>query len=70
VGSNFRGWPVFKVLCGRAIMPIIIHRTYIHTYFVGLIFVDSHLSMKTAKIGPHENFPLYGMLDIDLIESE
>ncbi len=33
---------------------------YKHTYFVGQIFVGSRLSMKTEKIGPHENFPLYG----------
>jgi hypothetical protein len=27
---------------------------YNRTYFTGLLFVDSHLSAKTAKIGPHE----------------
>jgi hypothetical protein len=32
------------------------------TYFAGLIFADSRLSAKTTKIGPHENFPLYGSL--------
>jgi hypothetical protein len=35
---------------------------YNRTYFVGVIFADSRLSVKTAKsakIGPHENFPLY-----------
>ena len=36
---------------------------YNHTYFAGLIFADSRLSTKTAKIGPLENFPLYGMTD-------
>ena len=30
-------------------------------YFVDLIFIDSSLSAKTMKIGPHENFPLYGI---------
>ena len=34
---------------------------YIRAYFAGLIFVVRRLSVKTAKIGPHENFPLYGM---------
>jgi hypothetical protein len=33
---------------------------YNRTYFAGLIFVDSRSSAKTMKIGPHENFPLYG----------
>ncbi len=33
---------------------------YNRTYFAGLIFTDSRLSAKTAKIEPHENFPLYG----------
>ena len=33
---------------------------YNHAYFAGLIFADSLLSAKTVKIGPHENFPLYG----------
>jgi hypothetical protein len=28
---------------------------YNRTYFVGLIFADSHLSAKTTKIRPHEN---------------
>jgi hypothetical protein len=34
---------------------------YNRAYFVGLIFADSRLS---AKIGPHENFPLYGVIAI------
>jgi hypothetical protein len=29
---------------------------------VGLIFADCRLSVKTAKNGPHENFPLYGII--------
>jgi hypothetical protein len=35
---------------------------YNRAYFTGLIFADSRLSAKTTKIGPHENFPLYGTL--------
>ena len=30
------------------------------SFFAGLIFVVRRSSMKTAKIGPLENFPLYG----------
>ncbi len=37
---------------------------YNHNYFTGLIFADSRLSTKIAKIGPHENFPLYGSSNI------
>jgi hypothetical protein len=32
---------------------------YNRIYFTGLIFTDSRLSAKTAKIGSHENFLLY-----------
>ena len=39
---------------------------YNRTYFAGLIFMDSRLSAKTAKIGPLENFPLYGMHEMEL----
>ena len=33
---------------------------YNRAYFADLIFADSSSSAKTAKIGSHENFPLYG----------
>jgi hypothetical protein len=36
------------------------HTLYSRAYFMSLIFADSRLSAKTVKIGPHENFPLYG----------
>ena len=53
MGSNFRGL-IFADACTHA------HYTlYNCAYFAGLIFADSSLSVKTAKIGPHENFPLY-----------
>jgi hypothetical protein len=39
---------------------------YNHTYFAGLIFADSRLSAKTAKIGPCENFPLYRIIGGEL----
>jgi hypothetical protein len=55
MGSNFRGL-IFADMGDYA------HYTlYNHTYFAGLIFADSHLSTKTTKIRPHENFPLYGI---------
>ena len=31
-------------------------------YFAGLIFVVCQSTAKTAKIGPLENFPLYGII--------
>ena len=56
MGSNFRGL-IFADAHTHA------HYTlYSRAYFVGLIFTDSCLSAKTTKIGPHENFPLYGMI--------
>jgi hypothetical protein len=52
--QSFRGL-IFADACDHA------HYTpYNHTYFAGLIFADSRLSAKTAKIGPHEIFSLYG----------
>ena len=52
--QSFRGL-IFADACHHA------HYTlYNRTYFAGLIFVDSRLSAKNAKIGPLENFPLYG----------
>ena len=35
---------------------------YNQAYFAGLIFMVRQLSVKTAKIGPLKNFPLYGSL--------
>jgi hypothetical protein len=53
-GVQFRGWPVFNVFadaCDHAHCTL-----YNRTYFAGLIFADSCLSAKTAKVGPHEKF--------------
>jgi hypothetical protein len=33
-----------------------------YTLYNRTYFADSRLSAKTAKIGPHENFPLYGSI--------
>ena len=53
---------------------------YIHkrAYFVGLIFAVCESTVKTAKIGPLKNFPLYGVYcimyalteDVSFISSE
>jgi hypothetical protein len=51
---SFRGL-IFANTCDHA------HYTlYNCTYVAGLIFAESRLSTKTAIIGPHEKFPLYG----------
>ena len=46
-------------------------RVCVHTHtvviFCGFNFVDWQLTTKTAKIGPHENFPLYGNIIILLL---
>jgi hypothetical protein len=47
---------IFADMCNHAHY---IHVLYNRTYFAGLFFVDSHLS---AKIGSHENFPLYSSM--------
>ena len=39
------------------------HAIYKHAYFTGLIFALHESTMKTVKIGPRENFPLYGISD-------
>jgi hypothetical protein len=52
--QSFRGL-IFADACDHA------HYTlHNRTYFAGLIFADSRLSLK---IRPHENFPLYGIPD-------
>jgi hypothetical protein len=63
VGSNFRGMASLQKIsrfnfrgCVRS-CPLYTTIVYISA---GLIFSDSYLSAKTTKIGPHENFPLYG----------
>jgi hypothetical protein len=66
MGANFRRWPVFKSFRGLIFVDASdhVHYTlYNRSYFTGLIkfFADNCLSAKTVKIGPHENFPLYGI---------
>ncbi len=68
IAGNFRGVQLSRMaslpsFCGLIFADACDHAHYIpynRTYFAGLIFADSRLSAKTAKIGPHENFPLYG----------
>jgi hypothetical protein len=54
--QSFRGL-IFTDTCDHAHCTL-----YNRTYSAGLIFADSRPSAKSVKIGPHENFPLYGML--------
>jgi hypothetical protein len=49
--QSFRGL-IFADACDHA------HYTPYNRTF----FADSRLSTKTAKIGPHDNFPLYGSM--------
>jgi hypothetical protein len=72
IAGNFRGIQFSRMVslqsflrfnfhgCERSCPFTLYMYMYNHTYFTGLIFADSRLSTKTAKIGPHENFPLYG----------
>ena len=60
MGSNFAdgqsskfSW--FKDACDHAHCTL-----HNRIYFASLTFADSRPSAKTAKIKPHENFPLYG----------
>ena len=45
-------------------------RTHVHyvqsSFLTGLIFMVRRSSTKTVKIGPLENFPLYGMFSVFL----
>ena len=55
-GSTFTDWRSSNVSRNHA-------NTYIickYAYFVGLIFAVHESTMKTVKIGPLENFMLYG----------
>ena len=49
--------------------PLLIERENLRIgfYCAGLIFVVCQSTAKTAKIGPFENFPLYGTCGKDLI---
>ena len=68
IAGNFRGVQFSRMASLQSFRGLIFadarhhaHYTlYNRTYFAGLIFADSRLSAKTAKIGPLENFPLYG----------
>jgi hypothetical protein len=68
--ENFRGVQFSRIASLQSFRGLIFadagdhaHYTlYNRTYFAGLIFADSHLSVKTTKIRPHENFPLYGIV--------
>ena len=71
IAGNFRGVQFSRMASLQSFRGLIFvdvrhhaHYTlYNHTYFAGLIFVDSCLSAKIAKIGPLKNFPLYSNAD-------
>ena len=70
IAGNFRGVQFSRMASLQSFRGLIFadvrhhaHYTlYNRTYFAGLIFADSRLSAKTAKIGSLENFPLYSSL--------
>ena len=43
--------------------------TYKCAYFMGLIFAVHESTIKTTKLGPLENFPLYGIVILALYSS-
>ena len=67
IAGNFRGVQFLRKASLQSFRGLIFAdaRTHAHytlynrAYFAGLIFADSSLS---AKIGPHENFLLYGIV--------
>ena len=69
IAGNFRGvqfsWMVnVYYFMGLIFVDGCTHAHYVlynQAYFMGLIFTVCRLSVKTAKIGPLENFPLYGI---------
>ena len=68
IAGNFRGVQFSRKASLQSFRGLIFADALTHAYytlyncayFAGLIFADISLSSKTAKIGPHENFPLYG----------
>ena len=70
IAGNFRGVQFSRKANLQSFRGLIFMdaRTHAHytlynrAYFAGLIFADSSLSVKTAKIKPYENFPLYGII--------
>ena len=66
IAGNFRGFQFSRVgdlyhFTGLIFADVHDHAHYTLynlSYFTGLIFA---VSLKTAKIGPLENFPLYGI---------
>ena len=49
--------------CGLIFADVQDRAIYKHAYFAGLIFALHESTMKTTKIGPLENFLLYGISD-------
>jgi hypothetical protein len=64
-GVQFSRMANLQSFCGLIFADASDHAHYTlynRTYFAGLIFADSRSSAKSTKIGPHENFPLYGII--------
>ena len=72
IAGNFRGVQFSRKASLQSFRGLIFAdaRTHSHytlynrAYFAGLIFADSSLSAKTAKIEPNKNFPLYSILQL------
>ena len=70
IAGNFRGVQFLQEASLQTFRGLIFADAHTHAhytlyncaYFAGLILADSRLSAKTAKIGPLENFPLYGKI--------
>jgi hypothetical protein len=68
IAGNFRGVQFSRMASLQSFSDLIFtdasdhahYALYNCTYFTCLIFAVSRLSAKTAKIGPHKNFSLYG----------
>jgi hypothetical protein len=70
IAGNFHGVQFSRMASLQSFRGLIFadasdHALYNRTYFTGLIFADSRLSTKTAKIEPHKNFALYSIYDFN-----
>ena len=64
IAGNFHGRSIFTTFAGLIFVDACSHAHYVlysRAYFAGLICTVRRSSVKTAKIGPLENFPLYGI---------
>ena len=59
VGFNFRGWSIFTIFVGLIFVDARTHSHYVLYNSLRAYFTFTIRS--SAKIGPHENFPLYSI---------